>query len=145
MKIPSPIELIRQKKALYFGDQEPSGRLLAVQLADCAMVSGARSVELLSLPDGWMAVSSDVDWISPNLRQQGDRSMETAFMDMIPLRGGRPNQIRSEVFIAAFSSSVRVRSGGSWITIIGSDPPSQVLERLAASEFAVVFKPEVVV
>jgi hypothetical protein len=143
MKIPPPLELIRQKKAFYLGEQEPSGRFLAVQLADCAMISGARRVELQALAGGWMAVSADAEWITPNLQQQRDRSMESAFTAMIPLRGGRPNQIRFEVFVTAFSTSVSVRSAGRWITIVGEPPPLDVRDQVAKNEFAVVFQAEV--
>ena len=143
MKVPPPLELIRQKKSFYLGEQEPSGRFLAVQLADCAMTSGARRVELRVLSDGWTAVSADADWITPNLQQLRDRSIESAFRAMIPLRGGRPNQIRFEAFVTAFSRSVSVRSSGHWITIIGPPPPPEVRDCFSGSEFAVVFKPEV--
>lgn len=142
MKVPPPLELIRQKKSFYLGQQEPSGRFLAVQLADCAIASGARRVEVSVLPEGWMAVSADADWITPNLQQQRDSSLENAFKAMIPLQGGRPNQIRFEVLVTAFSSSLSVKSGGSWITIVGMAPPAEIRDPVARSEFAVVFKPE---
>lgn len=61
MRILPALERIREKTAFYLGDQQPSGRYLAVQLADCALASGAHRVELRVLPEGWMAVSADAD------------------------------------------------------------------------------------
>lgn len=72
MRILPALELIREKTAFYLGDQQPSGRYLAVQLADCALASGVHRVELRVLPEGWMAVSTDADWISPNLQDRTD-------------------------------------------------------------------------
>ena len=141
-KVPPPLELIRQKKAFYLGDQEPTARFLAVNLAECAMVSGARRVELLALAEGWMAVSADADWITPSLRGRKDPSMESAFSKMIPLTGGRPNQIRFEVFVTAFSSRVGVKAGAHWIPIIGDLPPQEVRDHVERNEFAVLFTPQ---
>jgi hypothetical protein len=119
----SPMELIRQKKSFYLGDQEPTGRFLAVALAECAMISGACRVELLALTEGWMSVSADDDWITPNLYGRKDASMESAFVNMIPLAGGRQNQVRFEVFVTAFSSRLSVKTGTQWSPIIGDLPP----------------------
>jgi hypothetical protein len=138
--VPPPLELIRQKKVFYLGDQEPTGRFLAVNLAECAMISGARRVELLALTERWMAVSADADWITPNLYGRKDASMESAFVRMIPLTGGRPNQIRFEVFVTAFSSRLSVKTGTQWSPIVGGLPPQEIRNRVERNEFAVVFK-----
>ncbi len=138
-----PLELIRQKKAFYLGDREPTGRFLAVNLAECAMISGALRVELLALKEGWMAVSADADWITPNLRGRKDTSTESAFVTMIPLTGGRPNQIRFEVFVTAFSSSLSLKAGTQWSPIVGDIPPQEIRDRVKRNEFAVVFKSQV--
>lgn len=136
----SPLEFIRRNRAMYLGSDEPSGKVLAVRLADCALISGARRLELLVLTDGWMAVAADADWITPNLREQRDASMERAFKAMTPLRGGQPNEIRFEVIVTAFSRSVSVRSGDRWHTIAGDAPPRAVQDSVGRNEFAVVFQ-----
>jgi hypothetical protein len=138
--VPPPLELIRQKKSFYLGDQEPTGRFLAVNLAECALVSGADRVELVSLADGWMAVSADSDWITPNLVGRRNSSFERAFVAMIPLRGGKQNQIRFEIFITAFSSRVSVKTGPDWKSIAGELPPQEVRDCVEKNEFAVVFR-----
>jgi len=132
--------MIRQHKAMYLGDEEPSGRILSIGLADCALVSGASRVELLRLPESWTGVLADADWITPNVQQHNGRSLEHAFQAMIPLRGGRPNQIRFEVVVAAFSTNVSVKSGDSWIAIAGDLPPRDVRDRVTESLFAVAFR-----
>lgn len=136
----SPLEFIRRNRAMYLGSDEPSGKVLAVRLADCALISGARRLELLVLTDGWTAVAADADWITPNLREQRDASMERAFKAMTPLRGGQPNEIRFEVIVTAFSRSVSVRSEDRWHTIVGDAPPRAVQDSVRRNEFAVVFQ-----
>lgn len=141
--VPPPLDLIRQKKAFYLGDQEPTGTFLAVNLAECAMISGARRIELLVLSGGWTAVSADADWITPNLHGQKGASMESAFVKMIPLTGGRPNQIRFEVIVTAFSSGLSVKAGTQWTTIVGDPPPQEIRDHVERNEFAVVFKTQI--
>lgn len=138
--IPPTLELIREKKTFYLGNQEPTGQILAAHLAECAMTSGAHRVELMSLADGWMAVSADADWITPNLQGRRDPFMESAFTGIIPLNGGLQNEMRFEVIVTAFSTDLSVRSGGRWITIVGVLPPPEARDRVAGKEFAVVFK-----
>jgi len=106
------------------------------------MISGARRVELLVIAEGWMAVCADADWITPSLVERKDPSMESAFSKMIPLAGGRPNQIRFEVFVAAFSSRVSVKEGKRWIPIMGDLPPQEVRGNVERNEFAVLFEPQ---
>jgi hypothetical protein len=143
MNMSSPIELIRENRSMYLGNEEPSGRVLAVRLADCALISGAHRVELLVLTDGWIAVSSDADWITPDvLHRQKDFSFERAFKAMIPLRGGQQNEVRFEVIVAAFSKDLSVKSGARWSTLEGDAPPQEVRDHVAKNEFAVVFRAE---
>jgi hypothetical protein len=143
IRIVKPLELIRQKKTFYLGGEEPTGRFLAVHLAECAMVSGAHRVELLVLAEGWFAVCADADWITPNVQGRRDPSMESAFTGMIPLKGGRQNEIRFEVFVNAFSNSLSVKSTDHWITIRGEPPPPGMCNRVQSNEFAVLFRPEI--
>lgn len=140
MKVPSSIELIQKNKAMYLGDEEPSGRLLAIRLADCALISGASRVEVLALEQGWMAVSSDSDWITPSLPRRENASLERAFLALIPLHGGRQNEVRFEVIVSAFSSSLSVKSGDRWSALVGELVPQKFRDHVANSEFAVVFK-----
>lgn len=143
MNIPSSIELIRKSRSLYLGKEEPTGRVLAIRLADCALISGARRVELLVLTDGWVGVSSDSDWITPDVpHRQKDFSFERAFKAMIPLRGGQQNEVRFEVIVAAFSRDLSVKSGARWLTLEGDAPPPEIRNHVAKDEFAVVFRAE---
>jgi hypothetical protein len=142
MKVPPPLEHIRQNRAMYLGPEKPSGRALAIGLAHCALVSGASRVELLVLVDGWMAVCADADWITPNLQQHKDLAMERAFKSMIPLHGARPNEIRFEVIVTAFSRNLGVKSDNHWVAIIGKNPPKDIRDRVAGSDFSVVFQAE---
>lgn len=142
MQVPPTLELIRQNRSMYLRGEEPSRRLLAVRLADCALVSGAERLELLMLADGWMAVASDADWITRNLQEHRNPSMDRAFTAMIPLRGGRQNEVRFEVIVTAFSRSLTVKSGDRWIAIVGDAPPSPIRDRVGRNEFAVVFRTE---
>lgn len=104
------------------------------------MISGARRVELSALTEGWTAVSADADWITPNLDGRKDASMESAFVRMIPLAGGTPNQIRFEVFVTAFSCRLSVKTGTQWSPIVGDLPPQEIRNSVERNEFAVVFK-----
>lgn len=142
MKVLPPLEHIRQNRAMYLGPEQPSGRVLAVGLADCALVSGASRVELLVLTDGWMAVSAEADWITSNLQQHKNLAMERAFTSMIPLQGARPNEIRFEVIVTAFSKNLGVKSGNHWVSIVGDNPPQDIRDRVAGNAFSVVFLPE---
>ena len=141
MNIPSPIELIRKNRRMYLGREEPSRRVLAIRLADCALISGAHRVELLALTDGWMAVSSDADWITPDIpHRRNDFSFEHAFKAMIPLRGGQPNEVRFEVIVSAFSKDLSVKSGSRWATLNGDAPPQEIRDQVVKNEFVVIFR-----
>lgn len=140
MTVPPAIELIRKNRVMYLGNDAPSARLLAVRLAECATTSGARHVETIELPRGWMAVAAEADWISPALREQRDPSLARAFSALIPLGGGQPNEVRFEAIVAAFSIGVAVKSSGQWGTVAGESPPAEVRDALGRSEFAVVLR-----
>jgi hypothetical protein len=141
MKLLSPLELIRENRDMYLGKEEPCGRVLAVRLADCALISGARRVELLALSEEWMAVSSDTNWIIPAVNnRQKDGSFERAFTAMIPLRGGQQNEIRFEVVVAAFSKDLSIKSGARWLTLEGEAPPQEICDSVKRHEFSVVFR-----
>jgi hypothetical protein len=137
-----PLELIRRNRKLYLGNDEPSGQLLAVRLAECALISGVYRVEVRVLAEGWMAVAGDSDWITPNLPDKlNEPSLQRAFVGMIPLRGGRINEIRFEVIVTAFSDGLAVKSREKWMQVTGESPPKAVLNGVANVEFAVVFRP----
>jgi hypothetical protein len=143
MKISPPLELIRENRNMYLGNHSPCGRVLAIRLAECALMSGAHRVEVMLLNDGWAAVSGDTDWITPNLlERQKDASIDRAFSTMIPLFGGQQNEIRFEIVVAAFSKHLSVKTGELWRTIEGDSLPEEVRDIVSNSEFAVVFKPE---
>jgi hypothetical protein len=78
--------------------------------------------------------------ITPNLSGREDVSRESAFVRMIPLTCGRPNQIRFEVFVTAFSSGLSVKTGTQWSQIVGDLPQQEIRSRVERNEFAVVFK-----
>lgn len=100
-------------------------------------------MELLVLPEGWFAVCADADWITPGVQGRRDPSMESAFVGVIPLKGGGQNEIRFEVFVNAFSRSLSVRAADRWFAIRGESPPPDVCNRVQSNEFAVLFRPEV--
>ncbi len=146
MKVAAGIDQIRNNPRLYLGDQEPSGRFLAVGLAGCALTSGAEHVQiqLQLLTDGWVSVSAERDWISPSLPEKfRSRLLDQVVLSLIPQLGGRQNEIRYEVIAAAFSSSFSMKSGDTWTIALGDAPPQIVRARLAEAEFAIVFKPQV--
>ena len=136
------IDAIRNNPKLYIGDFEPSGPFLATGLADCALTSGARRVQIELLADAWVPVSAERDWITPSLPEKlKDWPLTRVVVSLIPHPGGRQNEIRYEVIVSAFSRSLALKSGNSWITALGDEPPEIVRKPLANAEFAVVFQP----
>ena len=143
MKLAVGIDAIRNNPKLYIGDCEPSGQILGTGLADCALMSGARRVQIELLADGWVSVSAERDCITPSLPEKfKDWPLPRVVVSLIPQVGGRQNEIRYEVIVSAFSRSLALKSGDTWITALGDDPPELVRKCLVDAEFAVVFKPQ---
>ena len=143
MKLAVGIDAIRNNPKLYIGDCEPSGQFLATGLAGCALTSGARCVQVELLTDGWVSVSAERDWITPSLPEKfKDWPLARVVVSLIPQVGGRENEIRYEVVVSAFSRGLALKSGDTWITALGDDPPELVRKCVANAEFAVVFKPQ---
>jgi len=143
MKLAVGIDAIRNNPKLYIGDCEPSGQILGTGLAGCALTSGARRVKIELLADGWVSVSAERDWITPSRPEKfKDWPLPRVVVSLIPQVGGRQNEIRYEVIVSAFSRSLALKSGDTWITALGDDPPELVRKCLVDAEFAVVFKPQ---
>jgi len=116
--------------------------LLAARLAESALIAGALLVELRVLDSGWIAVSGESDWITPNAQKvrQGI-SLQRVFTSLMPQLGGRPNEVRFEPIVTAFSRSLAVKSNAHWTLIAGDDLPSNEIQHtLANCKFAVVFQ-----
>jgi hypothetical protein len=142
MKLAAGIDQIRNNPKLYIGDCQPSGQFLGTGLAGCALTSGAQLVQIRLLSDGWVSVSAERDWITSSLPEKcKDWALARVVVSLIPQVGGRPNEIRYEVIVAAFSSSLALKSGDMWLTAIGQGPPEAVRKSLVDAEFAIVFKP----
>jgi hypothetical protein len=143
MKLAVGIEQVRNNPNLYIGDWEPSGRFLGTGLAGCALTSGARRVQVELLDDGWVSVSAECDWITPSLPERyKDWPLSRVVVSLIPQVGGRQNEIRYEVIVAAFSQSLALKTGDHWISAVGDAPPDFVRERVADAEFALLFRPK---
>ena len=143
MRLAVGIDAIRNNPKLYIGDCEPSGQFLGTGLAGCALTSGARRVQIELLTDGWVSVSAEREWITPSLPERfKDWPLTRVVVSLIPQVGGRQNEIRYEVIVSAFSRSLALKSGDTWMTALGDDPPEVVRKCLADVEFAVVFKPQ---
>ena len=143
MKLAVGIDAIRNNPTLYIGDCKPSGPFLGTGLAGCALTSGARRVQIELLAEGWVSVSAERDWITPSLPEHFKHwPLTRVVVSLIPQVGGRVNEIRYEVIVSAFSRSVALKSGDTWITALGDDPPELVRKCLADAQFAVVFKPQ---
>lgn len=71
-----------------------------------------------------------------------DWPLARVVVSLVPQVGGRQNEIRYEVVVSAFSRGLALKSGDTWITALGDDPPELVRKCLADAEFAVVFKPQ---
>jgi hypothetical protein len=67
--MPTSLDQIRKHPKLYLGDVEPNGMLLAARLAESALIAGALLVKLRMLDSGWIAVSGESDWITPNAQK----------------------------------------------------------------------------
>ena len=145
MNLAVGIDAIRNNPKLYIGDCEPSGQFLGTGLAGCALTSGARRVQIELLADGWVSVSAERNWITPSLPEKfKDWPLPRVVVSLIPQVGGRQNEIRYEVIVSAFSRSLALKSGDTWITAFGDEPPDLVRKRLVDAEFAVVFEPQAV-
>jgi hypothetical protein len=143
MKLAVGIDAIRNNPKLYIGDCEPSGPFLGTGLAGCALTSGARRVQIELLADGWVSVSAERDWITPSLPDKfKDWPLARVVISLIPQVGGGVNEIRYEVIVSAFSRSLALKSGNTWITALRDEPPEHVRKCLVDVEFAVVFKPQ---
>ena len=143
MKLAVGINAIRNNPKLYIGDCEPSGQILGAGLVGCALTSGARRVQIELLTDEWVSVSAERDWITSSLPEKfKDWPLARVVVSLIPQVGGRRNEIRYEVIASAFSSGLALKSGDTWITALGDDPPELVRKRFVNAEFAVVFKPQ---
>jgi len=142
MKLTVGVDQIRNNPKLYIGDCEPSGQFLATGLMGCALTSGVRVVQVQLLTDDWVSVSAERDWITPTLPERcKDWPLARVVVSLVPQVGGRQNEIRYEVIVAAFSRSLALKSGATWVTALGEDPPDNVRNCLVDAEFVVVFKP----
>ena len=54
---------------MYLGRREPTAAVLASGLAECALISQARRLEILVLDPQWVAVGADSDWVTPNVTE----------------------------------------------------------------------------
>lgn len=141
MGMPTSMEQIRQHPKLYLGDVEPNGMLLAARLAESALIAGALLIELRMLDAGWIAVSGESDWVTPNAQRVREGiSLQRVFTSLMPQFGGRPNEVRFEPILAAFSRSVAVKSNAHWILITGDLPSNEIRHTLANCKFSVAFQ-----
>jgi hypothetical protein len=141
MNMPNSLEQIRKHSNLYLGNVEPSGILLATRLTESALIAGARLVELRVLDAGWIAVSGESDWITPRAQKVREGiSLQRVFTCLMPELGGRPNEVRFEPIVTAFSRSLTVKSDAQWILIAGDLPSNEVQQILASCKFSVAFQ-----
>src|SRR5690348_98470 len=120
MKLTVGVDQIRNNPKLYIGDCEPSGQFLATGLMGCALTSGVRVVQVQLLTDDWVSVSAERDWITPTLPERcKDWPLARVVVSLVPQVGGRQNEIRYEVIVAAFSRSLALKSGATWVTALG--------------------------
>jgi hypothetical protein len=142
MEVPRGLDVIRKRPEFYLGGNEPSRRFLGVGLAECALKSGARRVQVELLADGWVSVSADRDWITPSLPENWNGSpLERVIVSLVPQIGGRQNEIRFEVMVAAFSQSLMLKSGHEWQLLFGNEAPGPLREAVD-EPFAILFRPE---
>jgi hypothetical protein len=135
------LEQIRKHPKLYLGDVEPNGMLLAARLAESALIAGLLLVELRVLDAGWMAVSGESDWITPNAQKVREGiPLQRVFTSLTPQLGGRPNEVRFEPIVTAFSRSVAVKSNAHWTLIAGDLPSNEIQHTLANCKFVVAFQ-----
>lgn len=140
MNMPNSLEQIRKHSKLYLGDVEPNGIMLAARLAESALTSGALLIELRVLDAGWMAVCGESDWITPSAQKVREGiSLQRVFTGLMPQLGGRPNEIRFEPIVTAFSRSLAVKSDAQWTLISGDLPSNEVQYTLANCKFVVAF------
>jgi hypothetical protein len=139
--MPTSLEQIREHPKLYLGDVEPNGMLLAARLAESALIAGVLLVELRVLDAGWIAVSGESDWITPNAQKVREGiSVQRVFTSLMSQLGGRPNEVRFEPIVTAFSRSVAIKSDGHWTLIAGDLPSNEIQHRLENCKFAVAFR-----
>jgi len=139
--MPTSLEQIRKHPQLYLGDVEPNGMLLAARLAESALIAGALLVELRVLDAGWVAVSAESDWITPTAQEDHRGfSVLRVFTSLMPRLGGRPNEVRFEPIVTAFSRSLAVKSNEQWTVIAGDLPPIEIQHMLANCKFSVAFQ-----
>jgi hypothetical protein len=67
-------------------------------------------------------------------------SLQRVFTCLMSDLGGRPNEVRFEPIVTAFSRSLALKSDAQWILIAGDLPPSEVQHLLASCKFAVAFQ-----
>jgi hypothetical protein len=89
-----------------------------------------------------VSVTAERDWITLSLPERcEDWPLERVVVPLVPQVGGRQNEIRFEVIVAALSHSLALKLGDRWITALGDNLPTDVRDCLSIAEFAVVFRP----
>jgi hypothetical protein len=127
---------------MYLGRREPTVAVLASGLAECALISQARRLEILVLDPQWVAVGADADWVTPNVTEPfKNRPIEEMVSAMMPMRGGGQNEIRFEVIVTAFSKNLAIKSHERWTAVVGELPPQEIQVKMGALKFALVFQP----
>jgi len=127
---------------MYLGRREPTAAVLASGLAECALISQARRLEILVLDPQWVAVGADSDWVTPNVTEPfKNRTIEEMVSAMMPMRGGGQNEIRFEAIVTAFSKNLAIKSHERWAAVVGELPPQKIRVKMGAMEFALVFQP----
>ncbi len=142
MRIVKGIDQIRQHPELYLGRHKPTAPVLASRLAECALISQARRVEIVVLDSQWIAVGAEADWVTPNTTEPfKNRTIEEIVSAMMPLRGGGQNEVRFEAIVTAFSTNMAIKSCDRWLTVVGQPPSEALREKIQDLQFALVFQP----
>src|SRR5690348_11695923 len=115
MRTIDPLEHIRANREMYLPGGRCDPAYLATRVAEDALTSGAKRVEILHWQDWWV-VAADSDWMarccSGDVRELFDR--------VVPFPESGVNSMRSEVLLSAFADEVVTGGPGEGAVIKGN-------------------------
>ncbi len=120
-------EHVRNKREMYFGDNEINGEEIGEAIKYPAVVLGAKRTRITQI-DEWHYFCSDIDWIF--LSELEIENVRTVFDVPRPLpEGDSPNSYRTESLCLPFSTEAFTISGDDRVILKGELPKEEELTK----------------
>lgn len=131
------IAQLRKNRAMHLGQELATHGRLASLIVEDAIHLGMTDVRVNHVPPNWTLISAERDWT--RLGSGGDLLRSGLFARLVPFPEAGINEIRHEVYLAAYCGSVFLVDTGLIESIVGSPPPSSITQQCEQHRFYVGF------